>query len=381
MILDHGFWAGLTLYPQTKVSPQRAVDMHREVRPGSDPRGRRLRLGPERAGRGAEVRDGDAAAQALRGAHPACRARESRSGSSSQSAEVPGAGRRRGRQPDEHRLTGRASCRSRAGRFAPPHLLHQHPRRPTAGRRSLPQPRPLRTGAQGALLAGRARSASACGCRRATHASCSTDAVSTSFRAFLDRRWAVRRHHQRLSVRPVPPVRRSKPTSTRRTGATRTRVRYTLRSDRHPRRASARRRRRRRVHRAALLQGLDARASTGTIGDTITRTSCGVAETLVRVRRERGAFIHLDIEPEPDCVLENTDETIAFFERLAVASTARRLAGRRRSASTPDRGAPGCSPTTSGSASTAATSRSSTRIRASRSTRSRAAGIGSAASS
>jgi predicted metal-dependent TIM-barrel fold hydrolase len=27
MILDHGFWAGLTLYPQTKVSPQRAVDM------------------------------------------------------------------------------------------------------------------------------------------------------------------------------------------------------------------------------------------------------------------------------------------------------------------------------------------------------------------
>jgi predicted metal-dependent TIM-barrel fold hydrolase len=26
-ILDHGYWAGLTLYPQTKVSPQRAVDM------------------------------------------------------------------------------------------------------------------------------------------------------------------------------------------------------------------------------------------------------------------------------------------------------------------------------------------------------------------
>jgi predicted metal-dependent TIM-barrel fold hydrolase len=27
MILGHGFWTGLTLYPQTKVSPQRAVDM------------------------------------------------------------------------------------------------------------------------------------------------------------------------------------------------------------------------------------------------------------------------------------------------------------------------------------------------------------------
>ena len=27
MILSHGFWAGLTLYPQTKLSPQRAADM------------------------------------------------------------------------------------------------------------------------------------------------------------------------------------------------------------------------------------------------------------------------------------------------------------------------------------------------------------------
>lgn len=27
LILGHGFWAGITLYPQTKVSPQRAIDM------------------------------------------------------------------------------------------------------------------------------------------------------------------------------------------------------------------------------------------------------------------------------------------------------------------------------------------------------------------
>ena len=27
MILDHGFWAGITLYPQTKATPHRAVDM------------------------------------------------------------------------------------------------------------------------------------------------------------------------------------------------------------------------------------------------------------------------------------------------------------------------------------------------------------------
>ncbi|MCF7060408.1 hypothetical protein L4M23_27265, partial [Klebsiella pneumoniae] len=27
MILDHGFWTGLTLYPKTKASPARAIDM------------------------------------------------------------------------------------------------------------------------------------------------------------------------------------------------------------------------------------------------------------------------------------------------------------------------------------------------------------------
>src|SRR5262249_6823157 len=27
MILDHGFWAGLTLYPRTKLSPERAADI------------------------------------------------------------------------------------------------------------------------------------------------------------------------------------------------------------------------------------------------------------------------------------------------------------------------------------------------------------------
>ena len=27
MILENGYWAGLTLYPQTKISPQRAVDV------------------------------------------------------------------------------------------------------------------------------------------------------------------------------------------------------------------------------------------------------------------------------------------------------------------------------------------------------------------
>ena len=48
---------------------------------------------------------------------------------------------------------------------------------------------------------------------------------------------------------------------------------------------------------------------------TITTNIARVAETLVRIRRESGQMLHLDIEPEPDCLLENTTETIEFFER------------------------------------------------------------------
>jgi hypothetical protein len=36
---------------------------------------------------------------------------------------------------------------------------------------------------------------------------------------------------------------------------------------------------------------------------------------LVRLRQDRGNLVHLDIEPEPDCSIENTDESIEFFER------------------------------------------------------------------
>lgn len=39
-----------------------------------------------------------------------------------------------------------------------------------------------------------------------------------------------------------------------------------------------------------------------------------VATTMARLRRERGIDVHLDIEPEPDCSIENTGETLAFFE-------------------------------------------------------------------
>ncbi len=51
-------------------------------------------------------------------------------------------------------------------------------------------------------------------------------------------------------------------------------------------------------------------------GWTRAATNIGrIAAALARTRRETGRFIHLDIEPEPDCVLETSAETIEFFER------------------------------------------------------------------
>lgn len=53
-----------------------------------------------------------------------------------------------------------------------------------------------------------------------------------------------------------------------------------------------------------------------------------VAEKLVRLRREQGTLIHIDIEPEPDCLLENTDETVAFFQEYLLPEGGRHLADR-----------------------------------------------------
>jgi sugar phosphate isomerase/epimerase len=44
-----------------------------------------------------------------------------------------------------------------------------------------------------------------------------------------------------------------------------------------------------------------------------------VAERLAELREEDGCSIHLDIEPEPDCLIENTAEAIAFFEDWLLA--------------------------------------------------------------
>jgi sugar phosphate isomerase/epimerase len=53
------------------------------------------------------------------------------------------------------------------------------------------------------------------------------------------------------------------------------------------------------------------------VWERITQNIVRATEALVRVRESDGKLIHLDIEPEPDCLLENTAETVAFFhERL-----------------------------------------------------------------
>jgi hypothetical protein len=61
-----------------------------------------------------------------------------------------------------------------------------------------------------------------------------------------------------------------------------------------------------------------------------------IAAALVRIRQETGAVIHLDIEPEPDCSIENTDETLDFFERRLLPIGAPLLARALGSTSTDD---------------------------------------------
>lgn len=43
------------------------------------------------------------------------------------------------------------------------------------------------------------------------------------------------------------------------------------------------------------------------------RRLADVTAALVRIRERTGRYVHVDIEPEPDCLLETTEETVAFF--------------------------------------------------------------------
>jgi len=51
-----------------------------------------------------------------------------------------------------------------------------------------------------------------------------------------------------------------------------------------------------------------------------------VAEALVRARERTDAMMHLDIEPEPDCVIETSDEFLDFFTRRLLPEGAPLLA-------------------------------------------------------
>ena len=63
MILDHGFYTGFTLYPNTKVSRGRAVDMIEKYGPDRHYRQFGVRLGAERTHRCTAANAGDAPAR------------------------------------------------------------------------------------------------------------------------------------------------------------------------------------------------------------------------------------------------------------------------------------------------------------------------------
>ena len=68
------------------------------------------------------------------------------------------------------------------------------------------------------------------------------------------------------------------------------------------------------------------RDATSVDWERITGNVVRIAGRLVRLKRERGIDIHLDVEPEPDCVIENTDETIDYFNRWLMGRGAPALA-------------------------------------------------------
>jgi hypothetical protein len=60
----------------------------------------------------------------------------------------------------------------------------------------------------------------------------------------------------------------------------------------------------------------------------LTENVVRVAEALAKLRAERGVLIHLDLEPEPDGLLENSTELAQFFETWLLRDGAEMLAAR-----------------------------------------------------
>lgn len=57
-----------------------------------------------------------------------------------------------------------------------------------------------------------------------------------------------------------------------------------------------------------------------------TRNIVRIAEALVQVQRQQGKLIHLDIEPEPDGLLENSEEVVQFYRRWLLTGGVHMLA-------------------------------------------------------
>jgi sugar phosphate isomerase/epimerase len=80
------------------------------------------------------------------------------------------------------------------------------------------------------------------------------------------------------------------------------------------------------ILKALLPDGMEGGISTAPLSykpwqaewEPMARNVARVADALARIQSETGKLIHLDIEPEPNCVLENTEETLAFFERSQI---------------------------------------------------------------
>ena len=59
-----------------------------------------------------------------------------------------------------------------------------------------------------------------------------------------------------------------------------------------------------------------------------TKNIIGIAEELIRIRQNKGVKMHLDIEPEPDGILESAAEFIDWFENVLVPLSRQILPGR-----------------------------------------------------
>ena len=302
MIHEHGYWAGITLYPQTKVSPQRAVDMIERLRRRAHLRRLGLRLGSERAAGQSRT----SSCEMRRRGHP-----DSLIHKVVWDNPLAFLGQSSKFQVAERTLAAMARDRMRLGDdgfFGLTYCTNIHPAR--LGRR-LCQLAPLRAAAQGAPVAGRAVRHRLAPVRRRKQRIARRRSAG-ALRRLAARARPVRIHPERLPVRPFhgQPVKDRRP---RPRLADEERVAYTLRLVR--------------ILAALLPDGQDGSISTSPLSykpwidqrdratwQLLARNVGRVAEAMAAVE---GKSIHLDLEPEPDGLLERSTELVRLLRGLA----------------------------------------------------------------